>query len=510
MPQLTPEATLQPVASAEMVAALGRLLDSEQFTRSPRSRDFLAYVVTETLAGREESLSERTVARGALGLGADFSGKDDASVRVRASRVRKCLADYYAAAGADDSIRVVLPRGRYIPVFERSPAPPSRHLTVPGVAVVTLESSGGEPATLFARSLSEALVQQLAHHQDIRVVGPTSAPPGVGEAAAGDACSVLTGHVTVRNGRLRLMARLVDSETGKALWTTDEVVDLVDLASFETEARWSREIASKLGDATGLVVRQEMRRVHVPGTEPELAARLAFYSYVDRGTATSITEAVTRVDAALRSGQRTATLLAMRAALANAAVAYGLGDKSVELERAETFAREALTVDGDNAHAHLVLGSVARDRGHWQVAVGHAERAAELAPYRPSYLVGAGITLSGAGEWRRGSELIREAHRLHPGLSGHTHAWLAMGHLVEEKYARALAEASLLPAEDGYVWGPLYRAMALSGLGHRDEALAEAAKVRAMRPDVLDDLAGYLGGRMRLTDGQLTRLAALL
>lgn len=321
---------------------------------------------------------------------------------------------------------------------------------------------------------------------------------------------MLTGHVTVRDGRLMLMARLVDSETGEVLWTTDEVVDLADLAGFETEERWSREIASRLGDATGLVVRQEMRRVHAPVTEPELAARLAFYSYVDRGTATSITEAITLVDAALDSGHRTATLLAMRAALANAVHIYGMGDKEVELQRAETLAREALTLDGENVHAHLVLGSVARDRGHWQVAIAHAERAAELAPYRPSYLIGAGITLSGAGEWRRGCDLIRTAHRLHPGLSGHTHAWLAMGHLVEADYARALAEASLLPAEDGYVWGPLYRAMALSGLGHRDEALAEAAKVRAMRPDVLDDLGGYLSGRMRLTDAQRTRLAALL
>ena len=41
-----------------------------------------------------------------------------------------------------------------------------------------------------------------------------------------------------------------------------------------------------------------------------------------------------------------------------------------------------------------------------------------------------------------------------------------MAHLVEEDYARALSEASLLPAEDGYLWGPLYRGMALSALGY--------------------------------------------
>lgn len=321
---------------------------------------------------------------------------------------------------------------------------------------------------------------------------------------------MLSGHVVVRDGRLMLAARLHDARSGEVLWTGDEEVDLSDLATFETEEQWSREIASKLGDATGLVVRHEMRLTRPPGTEPELAARLAFYSYVDRGTASSITEAIALLDAALESGHRTAALLAMRAALANASYIYDIGDPEVELGRAEALAREALAIDGSNVHAHLVLGSAARDRGQWQVAIEHADTAARLAPFHPSYLVGAGITLSGAGEWQRGAALIREAHRLHPGLSGHTHAWLAMAHLIEGDYARALVEASLLPAEDGYLWGPLYRGMALSALGYEEQSRAEAERVRAMRPEVLEDLGGYLSGRMRLTPEQRSRLGALL
>jgi tetratricopeptide (TPR) repeat protein len=294
------------------------------------------------------------------------------------------------------------------------------------------------------------------------------------------------------------------------LWTIDEVIDLAHLATFETEERWSRDIASKLGDTTGLVVRQELRRERSAGTEPELAARLAFYSYVDRGTVSSIEEAIRAVDAALDAEQRTPTLLAMRAALANSSATYGIGEREAELDLAASLAREALALDGTNAHAHLVLAAAARDRGHWDIAIGHADTAVALAPYHPSYLVGAGITISGSGEWQRGSALIREAHRLHPGLSGHTHAWLAMGHLVHRQYAPALAEASLLPSEGGYVWGPLYRGLALSGLGYREQAQAEFARVRLMRPEILDDLGGYLASRMRLTDEQLSELVALV
>ncbi len=501
-----------PVDPAEVVAALERVLVSRQFRRAPRSRGFLAYVVTETLAGRGDRLTERTVARGAMGRAGNFDGRGDASVRVQAGRVRTALEEYYAAPGVEDPLRIVLPMGTYVPVFRRHSTRPRPSATVPGVAVMSLTSSGDQPAGPFARSLSETLVQHLARQPDIRVVGPTAAAQEDDREAAsrGGVSSAFSGHVAIRDGRLRMTARLLDARTGQVLWTTDDVVDLADLATFETEERWSREIASQLGDATGLVVRQEMQQHRSLGTEPELAARLAFYSYVDRGTASSITEAMFRVDAALDAGHRTPALLAMRGALANASYIYGVGGEDAELDRAEALAREALALDGGNVHAHLVLGSAARDRGQWQVAIDHADTAARLAPFHPSYLVGAGITLSGAGEWRRGSALIREAHRLHPGLSGHTHAWLAMAHLVEKDYPRALSEASLLPSDDGYLWGPLYRGMALSGLGYDEQSRIEAERVRVMRPDVVEDLGGYLSGRMRLTPEQQSQLGALL
>ena len=149
-------------------------------------------------------------------------------------------------------------------------------------------------------------------------------------------------------------------------------------------------------------------------------------------------------------------------------------------------------------------------RGHTALAIEHIETAVRLAPYQPFYLIAAGIALSASGEWERGSQLIREAHQLNPGMSALTHGWLAMGHLVEEEYGRALAEASLLPSDDDYGWGSLMRTLALAGLGYDEEAAAEAAKLRRVRPDLMADVGGYLRGMMRLTDAQRARLVALL
>ena len=493
----------------QILAALDRVLASRELARAHRSRDFLAYVVTETLAGRGEQLSERTVGRRALGQGEDFTGAATAAVRVRASRVRTALTNYYRGEGLDDPVRISVPPGRYVAVFDHLERGRSAEVErVPGVAVIELAASGPTPARALAASLSDALTLCLAQHPNIKVVGPT-AQTGDEVRATGAALgvsTVLDGRVVVQDERIGFTVRLLSSDTGQVLWSAAEALTRAQLADFRPEDAWAREVAAQVGDVTGLVVRQGLPRDARVSTEPEVAARLAFYAYVDLGTLESIHEAGARLDDALEVGPRTASLVAMRAAIANAAQIYGIGDREAQLDLAAALAREALTLDGTHAHAHLVLGSVARDRGQWDLALEHAEAAVRLAPYQPSYLVGAGITASGAGDWDRGGALIREAHRLHPGLAGHTHAWLAVNHLVHADHARALSEASLLPAGGGYVWGPLYRGMALAGLGHIEQARAEATLAREMRPEIFADPATYFSGRMRLTNEQLTHL----
>ena len=103
--------------ASEVVRALRSVLASSAFATSRRSREFLGYVVTEQLAGRGDTLSERTVGRRALGRDALFTGRQDSSVRVRASRVRTALDAYYAGAGALDPVQIRLPRGTYAPTF---------------------------------------------------------------------------------------------------------------------------------------------------------------------------------------------------------------------------------------------------------------------------------------------------------------------------------------------------------------------------------------------------------
>lgn len=118
MSKLPPDRTDLP-ADAQTLAHLEEILASPAFRPSPKCRDFLRFVVLEDLAGRGDSLKERTIATEVFGRGINFEPGEDSVVRVRAREVRKRLNDFYAAT-SDHPIRIDLPVGGYIPLILRN------------------------------------------------------------------------------------------------------------------------------------------------------------------------------------------------------------------------------------------------------------------------------------------------------------------------------------------------------------------------------------------------------
>jgi hypothetical protein len=93
-------------------------LASAVFRGSKRCQDFLQFVVTKVLEGDARHLKERTLAIEVFGRDAAEDLTDVSIVRVGAREVRKRLAQYYVCDGAHDAVRIDLPPGSYIAVFQ--------------------------------------------------------------------------------------------------------------------------------------------------------------------------------------------------------------------------------------------------------------------------------------------------------------------------------------------------------------------------------------------------------
>jgi hypothetical protein len=108
---------LNPERVAQIRDHMKEVISSPAFAGSKRAQDFLQLIVEHVLAGRFDSLRERMIGAEMFGRPIDYETANDAVVRVKATEVRKKLAQYYREAAGSPEVRIDLPTGSYAPRF---------------------------------------------------------------------------------------------------------------------------------------------------------------------------------------------------------------------------------------------------------------------------------------------------------------------------------------------------------------------------------------------------------
>ena len=163
---------------------LDRLTRSEALKRSRRLQQFLRYVTELTLAGEESTINEYLLGVEVFERGPHYNAADDSIVRRQAHALRHKLADYYATEGKQDPIRIEIPLGHYVPIFQSNDQAVEVEASV--VAPPVSESKPRTPnvalTTLFA-VLGLALAFWLGHEfptsqssAEIRGAGASETP----------------------------------------------------------------------------------------------------------------------------------------------------------------------------------------------------------------------------------------------------------------------------------------------------------------------------------------------
>ncbi|MBN9663558.1 MAG: hypothetical protein J0H49_35495 [Acidobacteria bacterium] len=106
---------------AAIRAALEQLLSSPAFRNSKQSQRFLRYVVEHSLHGKDDQLKERNIGIEVFERAPDYDTGEDPIVRVRATEIRKRLAQYYQEGTDSGAVRIDLPSGSYRAEFHFAP-----------------------------------------------------------------------------------------------------------------------------------------------------------------------------------------------------------------------------------------------------------------------------------------------------------------------------------------------------------------------------------------------------
>jgi Tol biopolymer transport system component len=107
------------VAPSEIATSLENILRSEAFLHAERLSELLRFLVKQAAAGRIDSLKETAIGVAIFDRPPSYDPKQDNIVRTSARRLRLKLDDYYASEGSADPVRIELPKGSYVPTFQR-------------------------------------------------------------------------------------------------------------------------------------------------------------------------------------------------------------------------------------------------------------------------------------------------------------------------------------------------------------------------------------------------------
>ena len=115
-----PSKTAEPGAVEKQRAELQSVLRSALFGRSPALAHLLSYLCEQLFAGEGDQIKEYSIAIDVFGRPEAFDQDADSIVRVQANRLRKRLAEFYSGEGASHELRIFIPVGQYVPVFQET------------------------------------------------------------------------------------------------------------------------------------------------------------------------------------------------------------------------------------------------------------------------------------------------------------------------------------------------------------------------------------------------------
>ncbi|WP_046866415.1 tetratricopeptide repeat protein [Microvirga massiliensis] len=191
----------------EIRSALQRVTLSEAFRNTPQLVSFLTFVVERSLAGEAQEIKGYTIATRALGRPPDFDPQTDPIVRVEAGRLRRALDLYYAGSGKGDPVRIRIPRGSYVPRFERAEEASAPPIDVPSKEPFREEAGIPEigPAPVLVGTGIEAEPTQAGKAGWMARFLP--ARRGLAAAAAIGFLVVLTGLIAAGAGLIEVFVR---------------------------------------------------------------------------------------------------------------------------------------------------------------------------------------------------------------------------------------------------------------------------------------------------------------
>ncbi len=495
---------------AEIREQLNRILISPGFRNSGVLSGFLEFVTNETLKNNVQSIKEYTIGVRVLLRNSDFNPQIDSIVRINAGRLRRALNEYYNTLGRKDQIRIDIPKGSYVPVFQ--PQYIIEHVEInnkvklarnrPVVAVLPFRNISRDASRdYFADGLGEQLSTELNRFQNLAVISYYSSrhvggkTTDIREAAKLlGAKYILTGSIQTDAKHLHFSVQLVSGDSGEQLWTNSFEKSNTATGLFEIQHEIVRSILTAVGGYYGAITRDIMK---VPTSSLANSMEIYdaifwYYHYQNVFSREVYQKAIHSLQAAVKEDPYYALAWAMLGEL------Y-LDDKAMEFQHIENpieeglkCARRAVSIDPACQHGYQALAWIYLFHHNRQASLKAADQSMAINPNSADVVGAMGFVYVCAGEFEKGFELLNDSIQHNPFCPW----WYMIGFvfyfLHKKQYENALLWVEKVDRPDLF-WDPMMKACALGHLNRQAEAAKQLDLLIQILPDAGVQVKGIIG-----------------
>jgi adenylate cyclase len=388
-------------------------------------------------------------------------------------------------------------------------------LNGPSLLVAPFADLGEGPESgLYATGITEELLSVLPRFKELRVMGRETSralPSKVDASLVRDelgARYLLAGAVQVSGAKIRVTARLVETETGVILWsqTYDDNLRLRDLFAIRSDV--AAKVATIIAQPYGVIYQADL--ANAPPEDPSAyRCTLQFYAY--RGELSAEEHAAVRecLERVVADFPTYVTAWSMLSIVYVDEDRFGFNPRSGApgpLLRSLTAAQRAVELDPSNIRAlqSLMTALFLSNRLGESIEIG--ERGLALNPNDTEFLGEFGSRLALSGQWQRGAAMLRDALAHNPGGGGFYHAVLALS-----AYMLRDDQTSLVEIRQANLSSlPLFHAVAAiiyAQHGMMKEATREGQTFVKLRPTFMSNINSELRKR-NFTESDSVRIVA--
>jgi adenylate cyclase len=510
VPSLSRAQDRPPPEARAVTAQLEKILASGDFDASPRSRAFIRFIVDETLAGRQDALTQAEIAIRVFGRRGDFDPTVDPIVRIQAGRLRRSLERYYLLSGAGDAVRIELPRGTYVPALGWRPSrvvesrrreasrPSAPSNDWPRVVLDRFENASGEPEVDAALvRCTHQLVLELDRYRDVRVVLLSEqAEPHTSACEHGR--FALSGRISREEKDVRLTARLLDCRTSNQVWA-QEYRDGLNVSSEFCE-QTARVIAARVASEQGVIAQRLWveQRNNPPANLTPYGAILRSYQFFFNRDPADFAPAVKALQQTVAAEPECGLAWVQLSRLYSANYAFEVAPVDTPIDLAAAHAEQGVRLEPTSQRAGGALAFALFLKGEMAASRKEAQRALDLNPDTLVYLEALGWLMTLLGD-DRGPAMVRNAVARNPHVLPLAFFGLWADHLRRGEMEAAY-QAALEYRDPAYFWRALMRACSLGHLGKDAGAKAEVVELLRQKPDFASRGRTLVGRLIKLPD----------